>query len=414
MLRLLIVSTWWPCPPDNGSRLRAYHLIRQLSRRYRITLIAFGRNSAGLEERPPLEAICDEVHVVAPAGRRDGTFGVRGLLSRVPRHFVQSESPAMRALVSSACSCHDLALALEIEAATYLADHEQLPRVFDEVEVSVPRDRVTTAATLRARVRHGLTWFKHRHFVRALIERFDAATVVSVAERRAVEAIGIHPDRLRLVPNGVHVGARREPARRIERLIYPGSIGYFANLDAVGHFVRNIFPLVRRARPDVEFWVTGDTAGRDLSSLQAPGVTFTGYVADIERLIEESSACVVPLRIGGGTRLKVLQAMALETPVVSSSKGIEGLDVTPEEHVIVGDTAEVFAQQVVRVLENRATAERVARRARALVEAQYSWRAVADTLEGVLDETHARFHAGRHSVPTVMMGAPAGMLTRRP
>jgi len=392
VLNLLVVSTWWPCPPDNGSRLRAYHLLQELSKQCRITLIGFG-DPSGEAHIEPLRAYCDRVEAIRPTRRTDDGHGVRGLLSPVPRHYVQTESAAMRSRLAELVGSHDAALGLQIDAARYLVDHRDLPRVFEEVEVTMLREQFTTARG-PARLRYGMTWWKFSRFVRSVVDAFDLATVVSAEEREQLRQIGCDVDRVAIVPNGVEAAAALPPADRAERLIYPGSVMYPANLDAVRYFVRDILPLIRRVRPGVSFWVTGATDGVDVSDLAVPGVTFTGRLPDVRPAIAGSAACVVPLRVGGGTRLKVLEAMAIGTPVVSTPKGIEGLDVAPERHVIVAESPQAFATQVLRVMDDPTLVARLTRDARQLVNERYAWGPIGEALAGVIADA-VRHQAAR-------------------
>lgn len=389
-MRLLVVSTWFPYPADNGSRVRALSLLRELSRRHSISLLSFSR-SPGQAEPGPLAEWCDRVEVVqAPVVDRR-RLGFRGLMSPIPRYYAQTHSTAMAGRVAHLVATHEAALGLQIEAARYLAPHRSVPRVFEEAEVSVLREaRVTEQRRLR-RLRRELTWRKHRRYVRQLVARFERTTVVSELERAQLVSLGCDPARVVVVPNGIDVPeAPPRPAHaRASRLIYPGSVQYFANLDAVRFFVREILPLVRRARPGTSFWVTGSLDGVDVSDLVRDGAHFTGAVPDIDTLVAESAACVVPLRIGGGTRLKVLQAMALGTPVVSTRKGAEGLDVEAGEHFLSADDAAGFARAVLALLADPALGERLARSARTRVEEEYTWRNVAAALEGALADAVA-------------------------
>src|SRR5262249_42734291 len=152
------------------------------------------------------------------------------------------------------------------------------------------------------------------------------------------------------------------------------SITYSANLDAVRFFTSEIFPTIRRSRPDVSFIVTGSTGQVDTSALTLGGqVTFTGRVPDVGRLVGESSVCVVPLRAGGGTRLKILEAMAIGTPVVTTTKGAEGLAVNDDEHLLIADSPHEFAACVLRLMDDAALRERLATNGRRLIEARYTW-----------------------------------------
>jgi polysaccharide biosynthesis protein PslH len=384
-MRLLVVSTWLPYPPDNGSRVRAYNLLRELSRRHRLTLLSFGVPSVP-EGLSPLRATCERVEVVPPTTSPGGRPGAHGLLSPTPRHYVQTDSPRMRALVGARVRENDAAIALQATAARYLADCPQVPRVFEEAEVAVFRERCQEADSVLRRFRHRLTWWKHRRFIRRLVNRFEQTTVVSIPEREQLRAAGCDVSRVSVVPNGVEVPVLPSSGIRAARVIYPGAVTYSANLDAVRYFVNDIWPLIQRSRADLEFLVTGSTDGVHVENLAAnPGVTFTGRLREVDTWIAGSAVCVVPLRIGGGTRLKILQAMAVGTPVVSTTKGIEGLDVIPDHHVLIGDSPEAFAREVLKLLHDQALGLRIAEAARRLVDERYTWRSIGEGLERVLE-----------------------------
>jgi glycosyltransferase involved in cell wall biosynthesis len=404
-MRLLVLSSWWPCPPDNGSRLRAFHLLRRLSRRHEITLIAFGtpREPADIE---PLHACCARVIAVEPTPVPASGLGPRGLLSPTPRSLVQTESPAMRAHARALAPAHDVAIGLQLGAARYLAETPGLPRIFEEVEVTAIRERWASAPHGAVRLRYGLTWWKARRFIRGVVRAMDRATVVSHLEREALVAMGCARDRIEVVPNGVEVSAASRVETASQRLIYPGSVLFDANLDAVRYFIHEVFPRIRQARPDIAFWVTGATDGVDVTDLRQPGVIFTGRLADIEGAIAGSAACVIPLRAGGGTRLKVLQSMALGVPVVSTPKGVEGLDVDAESHVLVGRTAEDLARETLRVLDDRELAGRLADAARGLVRERYDWDRIAEALDQVIHDAVEAFHTSLRRQPRQVAPVP--------
>lgn len=382
-MKLLVLSTWWPYPLDNGSRVRAFHLIRDLARRHDVTLVSFGL-AQGREVTAPLEAFCARVEVVPPVLVGAAGLGVRGLLSPTPRHFVQTDNRMMRARVAELATTHDAAVAMQIDVARYLAELRSLPRLFDEVEVTVPREQFSRAASLKAKARHGLTWWKFRGYVKSLVTSVERATVVSALEREALAAMGCDANRVDVVPNGVEVTPLPAPGPRARRIIYPGAVTFSANLDAVRFFVHEIFPLIRRDHPDVEFWVTGATDGVAIEDLRLPGVVFTGRLPSVDEAIIGSAAVVVPLRVGGGTRLKILQAMALGTPLVSTRKGAEGLDVDPGRHLLIADEPQPFAAAVHRLLTDQNLGGALRAEAWGLVRAKYDWGVVGAQLEASL------------------------------
>lgn len=389
-MKLLVVSSWFPYPPDNGSKLRAYHLLRELSKRHAITLLSFAepgeeKNVDGLTD------ICRAVRTVPGNPFKAGRLkGIRGLLSPLPRSYLQTYSPAMQSLVNEAAGAgHDqAALALQLGAALYLEPVRKSPRVFEEAEVTVLREQFTSQRHPLKRLRYGLTWWKFARFMRRFVDRFEAATVVSDNEREQLARIGCDARRIAVIPNGVDAADLKiEETVQPDSLIYPGAVTYSANYDAVHYFLAEVFPLIRRARPEVKLAVTGATGGAPgrLDGLpDRQGVSFTGYVPDVKPVIAGSAVCVVPLRIGGGTRLKIVQSMALGTPVVSTSKGAEGLAVTPDENILIADTPQRFAEQVLRILGNPALRARLSENGRRLIERQYTWDRIALQLDAIL------------------------------
>ena len=169
-------------------------------------------------------------------------------------------------------------------------------------------------------------------------------------------------------------------------MIYNGAITYNANYDAVQFFLREILPIIHREYPRVKVKITGKTTGVDLSSLpQNENVIFTGYVQDIRPVIKSSTACIVPLQVGGGTRLKILEALALGTPVITTTKGAEGLAVQPGRDLLVADSPSDFARAVIRVLKEPDLREQLQVNGRKAVEA-YDSSTIAENLHKLLLE----------------------------
>ena len=146
----------------------------------------------------------------------------------------------------------------------------------------------------------------------------------------------------------------------MDTLIYSGALSYSANYDAVSWFVQEILPLVRARRPAVRMSVTGDSGGRTLPSTE--GLELTGFLSDVRPLIAASWTSLAPLRVGGGTRLKILESMALRTPVVATSKGAEGIEAEPGRHLLVADTATTFSESLIRLLDDPPLRQAIATR----------------------------------------------------
>ena len=168
-------------------------------------------------------------------------------------------------------------------------------------------------------------------------------------------------------------------------LIFTGSFRYMVNYDAMVWFLQNIYPLIRSEVPDVHLTITGDPAGQTLPSMV--GVTQSGFVPDVRPLIASAWATVVPLLSGGGTRLKILEAMALGTPVISTTKGAEGLDAKHGDSVLIADEPKEFASAVIRLFKEPGLREHLADNALQVVREQYDWAGVMPQFMRLIDDT---------------------------
>jgi glycosyltransferase involved in cell wall biosynthesis len=193
---------------------------------------------------------------------------------------------------------------------------------------------------------------------------------------------------IRVVPNGVDTEFFRlgTEAERPLELLFTGAMNYAPNADGVAHFCAEILPRIRAVVPDVSLSVVGRDPPPRIQSLARGGVTITGTVPDVRPWMNRAAVFVVPLRVGGGTRLKILEALASGRAVVSTSLGCEGLDVKHGDNILVADTPAAFADAVVRCLRDPGLRRELGARGRALVEQRYRWDAIGLGLSRFLGE----------------------------
>jgi len=373
-MRVLFVSSWFPSPPTNGSELRVHNLLRVLAAAHEVTLASFS-------DRPELDRrcaavrdLCVDVRVVPrrhfnPHSRR-ARFG---FLSASPRSIVDTHSAEMARLIEQLLNekSHDLAIASQLGSAAYAPYFGATPALFDEVELAMLYDPLTHSHSPVERFRHRLTWLKHCRYLSRLLPRFRACTVVSRQERELLRAAAPAYESIEIVPNFVkwddYRDVRAEPRRA--RMIFAGSLSYEANHGAVAWFLAEVYPLVRTHLPEVELVITGESESCELPA--AENVLRTGLVDDVRPWIASSWLSISPTRIGGGTRVKILESMALGTPVVATSKGAEGLEVRADEHVLIADDAPAFAAAVLRLLSDPSLRARLSDNGRRLVRERY-------------------------------------------
>lgn len=393
-MRILFLSAWFPFPTNNGSKLRIYNLLRALAQEHSLSLISFADQPDLDPDAPEIRQICDQVELVPVRYFKPASWRARlGFFSLKPRSVIDTFSPDMAAAIGRAlrAGSYDLIIASQTRIAGYAPYFEGTPAIFEEVEAGIIYEEYAQARSWLARLRYGLTWAKHRHYLRGLLPAFRACTVVSEPERRLFQQqVAADGPPLTVIPNCLDVAACRpfwrppQPAS----LIYTGSFSYFPNHGAMVWFVEHVLPLVAAQIPEVQLTITGNRAGKALPS--EDHVQHVGFVDDVRPCVAGSMVSLAPLWTGGGTRLKILEAMALRTPVVATSKGVEGIDARHGEHLLIADTPQAFATAVISLLTDAALREQLADRAYQLVCEQYDWTAVTPRL---LNLVHSVTHA---------------------
>ncbi len=372
---------WYPYPPDNGSKIRIYNLLRALAQRHEVTLLSF----CDAEDVPPpseLTRYCRVAGIVPKINfQPTRARALLGFFNSTPRSLVDTYNPEMARLVARefAQSAYDLAIASQLGAALYLAKYSRPPKILEEVEVASVRELYTRAPNDVARARGWLTWTKTRAYVRSLIPNFAACTVVSKNELANLRDAAPAYQRVEIIPNGVDGDwLRVEGDPQPNTLVFNGALTFQSNYDAMSYFVRDIWHLIKMGEPSASLKITGRNDGIVLNGPVRQDVTFTGYLPDTRAAVSSAWACVVPLRRGGGTRIKILEAMALGTPVIATSKGAEGLDVTPEKNILLADEPKAFAEQTLRLFCDAELRRCLAENARRLVAEKYDWRIIGE------------------------------------
>jgi glycosyltransferase involved in cell wall biosynthesis len=381
-MMILFLSTWFPYPPNQGSKIRAYYLLKHLAEAHEVALVTFEDVDLDPAWVEHIQQLCSRVEIVQrkPFAASKGKTWL-GWLSPLPSAVVAIRSPEMAERVRNVAQSWkpDCVVALTFVTAPYALDIPGVPKVvdIDNFMARMLQETIPMAAGLPDRLRRWAAYRKFLAYERKLYPQFDLCLAVTESDRRQVlDQMTLRPDQVIVTPNGVDTQYNHlEDVKPIPNsLIFNGALTYNANYDAVAYFLAEIFPLIRQQAPEARLRVTGSTVGVDLDSLPLDGkVELTGYLADIRPAVAESWACVVPLRLGGGTRLKILEAMSLGAPVISTAKGAEGLEVEDGVHLLIAESPDEFAGQVLRVLRSADLRQELAHNAARLVGEKYEW-----------------------------------------
>ena len=400
-MRILIITNIFPYPPISGGALRNYNLLRRVAQHHEVWLASILESPTQLEGLSHLSELCQEV-LTGLVRRRRKIEHLPGLLFYAARgwplelKFRYSQELAQK--VRQLCSQVDFDI-IQIEESRMALYLEELPRKSQSKNILTFYD-VAFAQTARfvsldqpalTRLRSVLHSWEMRHWEARYTKRFDCAITVSEVDRSLL--LGEDPNlRVEVIPNGVDT-RQYQPLLRANQppaIMFLGNMSYFPCIDAARYLIKEILPHVRRAIPEMEVWIVGADPVPEVRQLECDYIHVTGRVPDVSSYYDRSTVSVVPLRAGGGTRLKILEAMALGRPVVSTSIGCEGLDVINGEHLLVADRPEHFSEQIVCLFRDQVLYKKIVTNARRLVENNYDWDSIAGKLMNLYDSIRSK------------------------
>jgi sugar transferase (PEP-CTERM/EpsH1 system associated) len=396
-LRVLVVSSQFPYPPRFGFATRVYQLARQLASRHDVTLLS----AVAPEERAHVESLRGEldarVEVVELPHRsvpRKRLLQVSSVLSPTPYACRAAYSARFQGAIDDLCARRRFdAIQLESSLLCTFRFPREAALVLDEhnIEYEVFRRMQAGERSAARRAFNGLEHRRFRRFEQSWWRRAEGCVFTSRREEQIVRELAPQTPTA-VVPNGVDIDYFRPGEKDVEprTLVFNGLLKYRPNLDGAAYLVEEVWPLVLRSCPDARLTIVGRGDAPDLERLRRPGVSVTGEVDDIRPYLQRAAVVTVPIRLGGGTRFKVLEGLAMGKAMVSTTLGCEGIDVEDRRHLLVADTPEDFARAVVRLFDAPQEARALGRSGRALIEDAYSWEAAGAALERLYERLTGR------------------------
>lgn len=400
-MKVLLLTQVLPYPPDSGPKVKTWNVVKYLAQRHRVTLVSFVRGDQR-EDIQVLERLCAGGVYTVPMERSkvgDAIHMLRSLLTGQPFLMIRDDRAAMRHLVDrlTAEQRFDVVHADQLNMAQYAARVSGAAKVLDAHNALwlLYRRLWETTRSGPQKWLLGRDWRLLKAYEGRICREFDAVLAVSQEDRVALEEAAGRAVDITVIPIAIDT----EEVALVERVPEPrhilhiGTMYWPPNIDGVRWFVRDVWPLIRKRRPDAQFDIVGARPPREIMALggDETGINVTGYVPDPMPYLRRAALMVVPLRAGGGMRVKILNALAQGIPVVSTTLGCEGIAVTPGWDALLGDTPETFAAQVLRVLNDPDLGRRLAANGRRLVEREYDYRPVCHAL----DPVYAQVTTGR-------------------
>lgn len=395
-MRILVLTSRVPFPPLGGDRLRLYNFVKSLGVRHEITLLALTDNPA-------------EIDVEVPGATRTEVFylprfisylkSLRGLFSAHPLqiHYYQSRKLKQRVRQLLREEAFDLIFVHLIRLAEYVEDVRDTPRILDLTDaISLNYERSRAFEKGRS-----VSWLslaqkverqRMRHYEAKVLDRFDINLIISEVDRNFLGRFA-NVQNVEIIGPGVDLDyfSYQVGAYDHRQIIFVGKMSTFPNKDAALYFYESILPLVLQRFPDLRYVIVGIEPPPEILALaRHPHVKVFGHVPDIRPYLHQSALSICPMRTGAGAKNKVLEALAAGTPVVSTSMGIEGLDLQHEREVLIADDPEAFAAQVIRLIEDKTLRASLSRRGRLRMEQSYGWDVVLSRLHELIDSLYMK------------------------
>ena len=392
-MKLLWVYSDFLHPTNRGGQIRTLETLKCLHRRHEVHYAGLW-NPKFPEGPARAKEYASYVYPVrrAVVAKTSPAFLLqlaKGMVSEIPVAVFRHQSEEMRATVDR--------LMREQSFDHVVCDFLSSAPHFSDLSRAVLFQHNVEAMIWKRHVEHAGSPLRRSYFRRQARLMLDyegqacrvAKTIIAVSEADAETMRTLYGvSRITAVPTGVDVSFFRpsQEAQPATDLVFVGSMDWMPNIDGVVWFVNEVLPLIKKRLPDCSLAVVGRTPGREVTELaqRESGIRITGTVADVRPWLWESKVSIVPLRIGGGTRLKIYEAMAAGTPVVSTTIGAEGLDISPGENILIADEPDAFAEACLRLITDSVERRRLADAAGQHVEMKHSWEAAALEFERAL------------------------------
>jgi len=404
-MRILWLKTELLHPVDKGGKIRTYQMLKEMKRHHHITYLTL--DEIGNDPFPHEQAheYCHELICVPHRTHDKFTAQFYGelalnLVSPLPYFIQKYRSPAMARMLKSVLSEQrpDLLVCDFLHPSVNMPDTMPCPSVLFQhnVEAMIWQRHYQEQANPLKKAYLCNQWQKTQRYEQAACQRFDRVVAVSADDGATMKReYGLCT--VSDIPTGVDTAYFQRTAAASSdphQLVFTGSMDWLPNEDGILYFTEQILPRIRQVLPGVRLTIVGRNPSPRLVQLSRKdsSVTITGRVEDVRPYMEQAGAYIVPIRIGGGTRLKVYEAMAMEMPVVSTRIGAEGLPVHDGEDLLFADTPEDFASAVIRVLTDARLARALGAHAAATVRERYGWGNVATQFSLICQDVFREWH----------------------
>lgn len=391
-MKIVVLLSRVPYPIEKGDKLRAFHQLRCLSKNHEIILCALSERNVHPDAVNILRNYCSEVHII-PIGPFSMVWNVvkalfRGLPLQVGYFYRCRAKTRIKKIIQDTQPDHIYCQLIRM--AEYAKD-SKIPKTLDYQDVfSMGVHRRAIASNILLRPFFNLEYKRLLAYENKMFELFDHKTIISAPDRDLIP----HPKKMdiEIIPNGVDQGYFKPIDReKSHDIVFTGNMGYPPNVDAAEFLAKQIFPIVRKRLPEASLLIAGANPHPRVQALHSSHIRVTGWVEDIRECYAASKVFIAPMRIGTGLQNKLLEAMSMKLPCVTSPLANKALGAAENEEILVGKTETEYAEHLVRILEDPSYAETIASKGHDFVIRTFNWENSTQKLESLFQKTSRKF-----------------------
>lgn len=388
-MNILFLAHRVPFPPDKGDKIRSFNILRQLAKRHNVSLMCITKNRDDIRYAGRLKEWCRSVDIVPISNLRRKIITPWYLFSNRPLTLPYFFSGELKAILNERLrkEAFDLIFIFSSCMAQYVLDKESICKVMDFIDVD--SDKWKQYADY-SRFPLNLIYRREsatlQSFEKEVAKKVDFCTVTS--EKEAALFKSFIPDiKIAAIPNGVESLKELYYQPEPGQLVFVGAMDYFPNVDAMTYFTSEILPKIQETCPEVKLIIVGSNPDQAVRKLgMSKGIKVTGYVSDVNKYLAQARVCVIPLRIARGVQNKILEAMSMGVPVVTTSTALEGIEAQPERDVFVADTPAEFARKTIALLTDDNLHKKLSQNGQRLVQENYRWEDQVTKLEKIFTQ----------------------------
>jgi glycosyltransferase involved in cell wall biosynthesis len=388
-MNILLIAPSFPYPLTHGGKIRVFNIIKHLSKTHKVSLVCLSDRE--VLDFGPLSEYCDDIKVVVKEPQWLKEF-MRFIFGCGPYNALRYSSSVFRETVSDLLKRKDFDI-VQIEFPMmwqYAGVVKDLPIVLDlhNIEYELVRQMEEASGNALKKALYGVEEKRLRRLEENAWDRCDLCFAVSEGESSVIRAHLKNSDKVITVPNGVDLERFRyhTDKKGEKRILFMGSMDYIPTVDSTDYLLKEVLPMITSRINGIKLDIVGRRLGKLRDRVSGEGIELHENVPDIIPFLKKADVLIDPLRIGAGTRLKILEAMAAGTPVVTTSKGCEGINVQNGQHLLIADSPSAFADAVVKLLTDTKLPEHLASNARCLIEESYSWEKCVQKLAAAMED----------------------------